>query len=149
MGTRLIVAITIALCATAAVADQRIMEEADTNADGQISLSEFKAAHEARIEERFARVDANADGFITDDEMQAARENRREMMRERRHRGRMSPESVLERLDADNSGGVSLQEFAEKRFSPDQQSFVAADSDGNGELNAEELRALRKAHRRK
>ncbi|MGB5353656.1 MAG: hypothetical protein WBN32_08610 [Woeseia sp.] len=147
MGTKTIVATVIGLTMTAAFADQG-MKKADADNDGQISLSEFRAAHEQRIEERFARLDLNADGLISDDEMQAAPRDRKGAEgKQRRHRKGMNPEKLIERMDSDGSGGVSLQELEGKRFSPDSTTFVAADVDGSGELSAEELSAMMKAHR--
>lgn len=150
MGNTKVVAAVIGLMMTAAVAAQGI-KDADTNQDGQVSLDEFTVAHEQRVAERFARLDANADGVISDDEFKAAREERRERMGQRRHRRGMNPEKAVERLDVDESGGVSLQELEGKRFSPDSATFYAADSDGNGELDAAELKKMhdeRRAARR-
>lgn len=138
-----------ALGATAAQAGKG-MADADADGDGFVSLAEFKAAHNERIERHFARVDANADGLLSDDEMAAAHDARRGEhgpMRHRMHRGEMDPERALERLDADGSGGVSFDEFDGRRFGPDAATFQAADGDGNGELDASELEAMMKARR--
>jgi Ca2+-binding EF-hand superfamily protein len=151
MGTKTIVAALIGLSMTAAFAGQEHKmadaKKADANNDGQISLSEFKAAHEIRLEERFARMDTNADGVISDEEMKAAPRGRKDHEGKRRHRGDRDPEKMVERLDKDGSGGVSLLELQGKRFSPDDQAFYAADSDGNGELNGAELHEMMKAHK--
>ncbi|MGB5353906.1 MAG: hypothetical protein WBN32_09880 [Woeseia sp.] len=146
MGTKTIVAAVIGLTMTAAFADQG-MKKADADNDGQISLGEFRAAHEQRIVERFARMDLNADGFISEDEMKAAPRDRRGAEGKRRHREGRNPEKLIERMDSDGSGGLSLQELEGKRFSPDSTTFGAADVDGSGELSAEELHAMMKAHR--
>lgn len=146
MGTKTIVAAVIGLTMTAAFADQG-MKKADADNDGLVSQSEFKAAHEQRVAERFTRLDTNADGFLSQDEMQAARRGRQDRDGQRRHRKGMNPEKAIERMDADGSGGLSLQELEGKRFSPDSATFMAADADGSGELSADELRAMMKAHR--
>ena len=51
----------------------RMMEHADTNGDGRISLAEFTA----NALERFDRADANGDGTVTADERKAARQAHR------------------------------------------------------------------------
>lgn len=61
----------------------RMLEQADTNHDGKVSLEEFKAAHEKRVEAMFKKIDANGDGFIDKDEMRKAREAMHERMHER------------------------------------------------------------------
>lgn len=143
MKSRTIVTTLTLLSMSAAFAGSRM--DADTNQDGLVSLDEFKAMHDSRVEAQFARLDADADGYITEEEMQAA--PRRQHDRQGRRGSHRNPEKVFERLDADGSGGVSLQELEGKRFAPDSDAFYAADSDGSGELDIDELIAMKKAHR--
>lgn len=150
MKNTLIVAAFATLAVGALQADER-GKIADLDGDGFISLAEFEASHDARVEERFTRADTNGDGLLSDDELKAAREARRDEHgrkggKGKRH-GRMNPEKMLSRLDADGSGGVSLQEFEGQRFAPDAAIFTSADIDGNGELDASELKAMMKARR--
>jgi hypothetical protein len=49
-------------------------QKADSNQDGKISLDEYKAARDQRLEDRFKRLDANNDGFIDAAERDAAKE---------------------------------------------------------------------------
>lgn len=90
----------------AARADTRFAEY-DTNGDGSVSQEEFVAVHTARAAERasemFARMDADGDGALS-----------RDVMEMRRGGGRMG-ERMIERLDSDDSGGVSAEEFEEAR----------------------------------
>jgi len=144
MKSKTIVATLTLLCATAAFAGSRM--DADTNQDGMITLDEFKAMHNARIEEHFARLDADSDGYLSEEEMQAARRSHDQWGRRGPQRER-NPQKAFERLDADGSGGLSLQELEGKRFAPDSDAFFAADSDGSGELDMAELYAMKKAHR--
>ncbi len=116
--------------------------KADTDDNGLISLDEFKAMKAARVEEQFARLDTDADGFISADEMQAAPRRGHERFGKREHRKERNPAKAVERLDADGSGGVSLQELEGKRFAPSSDAFSAADGDGNGELDAAEFHTM-------
>lgn len=74
----------------------------DTDGDGSISEAEFIAKAQATAEERaaamFARLDADGDGVLSQDVLQS------------RSRGR-DPERMISRLDTDDSGGVSAEEF--------------------------------------
>lgn len=151
MKTRLMIAAVAVLGAGAAYAAGP-MKNADTNNDGFVSLDEMKAAHSARIEKHFARADTNGDGLLSEEERAEAREARREHMKDRRqHRRHMraDPEQIVERLDTDGSGSISLKEFEGRRFAPDPEHFAAADSDGNGELDAAELGEMMAARRAK
>ena len=146
MKSKLIIAAIAALGVTAAYAGGH-MKKADADADGLVSLAEFEAAHKARIAEHFARMDKNADGFLSEEEMQRPPRGEREKHRKGDRRGKMNPEKALERLDQDDSGGVTFDELQGRRFTADSNAFAAADADGNGELNAEELHAMMKAQR--
>lgn len=66
----------------------------DVNGDGQLS----KADREARMAERFAETDADGNGEISFAEMEAQRAQRRQQM--------------FEKLDTDQSGGLSEAELA-------------------------------------
>lgn len=145
MKSKTILATLTLLCTSAALAGSRM--DADTDQDGLITLDEFKAMHDARLEAHFTRLDANADGYISEEEMQAAPRRSRDKQGRRGSKKERNPEKAFERLDADGSGGLSLQELEGKRFSPDSDEFFAADIDGSGELDIDELHAIKKAHR--
>ena len=78
----------------------------DSNGDGSITLDEFTASHMARAAERatamFEQLDVDGDGVLSRDVVD--RERRGDRV------GRM-----IERFDADNSGGVSAEEYEEAR----------------------------------
>lgn len=143
MKTKLMIAAIAALGATAVYADGHF-NKADADADGVVTMAEFEAAHAARVAERFARMDKNADGVLSEDEMQRPERGER---RKGKRRGKVNPEKVVERMDADGSGSLSFEELQGKRFSPDIDAFTAADIDGNSELDAAELKAMMKARR--
>ena len=146
MKTRLIIAAIAALGVTAVYADEH-MKKADANADGQVTVAELKAVHDVRFAEHLARMDKNGDGVLTEDEMQQPPRGDRDKSRKGKQGKRMNPEKVLQRLDVDSSGGVTFDELQGKRFTPDSNAFATADADGNGELNAAELKAMMKAQR--
>lgn len=149
MKTRLTIAALALLGAGTAIAAGH-MKNADADGDGFVSLDEMKAAHNARIEEHFSQADTNGDGLLSADERKAAGKAKRANMKEKRkHRKRMrrSPERIVEKLDVDGSGSVSLDEFQGRRHAPDAESFSAADANGNGELDAGELEAMMAAQR--
>ena len=76
--------------------------EVDTDGDGSVSQAEFVAAASARAAERaseqFTRLDADGDGTLSRDVLEG------------RGRGDVG-ERMLSRLDADESGGISAEEF--------------------------------------
>lgn len=149
MKTRITIAVLALLGAGTAIAAGH-MKNADSNGDGFISLEEMKAAHNARIEEHFAKADTNGDGLLSEDERQGAREARREhrkSIRKHHRKMRRNPEKIVERLDTDGSGSVSLEEIQNGPRPMDTEKFTAADTNGNGELDAEELGAMMAAHR--
>lgn len=147
MKSKLALAAMAALCTGAALAGPHLMERADADEDGFVTRSEFQAAHQARVDEHFARVDADGDGMLSREEIESARAAHHEKRLEHKHR-RMQRRGAhaLERLDTDGSGSVSLAEFEGRRFQPAEEEFYAADADGNGELDEAELRELFAAH---
>ena len=90
--------------------------ETDTNGDGGLSVEEMtaKASEDAaaratrRAERHLENADANGDGLLQADEIAAHRDE---------HSGRRgpNPQRMFERVDADNNGSVSLEEYEEAR----------------------------------
>ncbi len=69
-------------------------------------------------------------------------------------KGRPNPERIFKKLDADNNGSVSLDEFkagprAQKDPEKAEEIFKRIDKDGNGELSLEEFKNHRPPHRRR
>lgn len=124
-----VAAAAMGLTTLAAMANTRGPDFAtlDTDGNGEITLQEMQASAQAR----FGEVDVDGDGFVTQEELAAhARgnaEDRAERMLQRRDAnddgklsieemaGRRDPSRFFDRMDADNSGGISEAEFEEAR----------------------------------
>ena len=104
------------------------LKAADTNADGLISRSE--AAALPRIAERFDQLDANKDGQVSFEELRAAR-------------GNHGHGAHFKRMDTDKDGKVSRAEA----LAAAEAAFARADANADGFITAEEIQAVRKAHR--
>jgi hypothetical protein len=114
-----------------------------------------RAAVEAKVEARFARVDSNRDGFVTREEAQAARAAVRERFQDRREERRSA---LFARLDANGDGAISREEFDAPRAGLRQggearrghrpgraggfggRGFAALDVDRDGRVSIQEAR---------
>jgi len=115
-------------------------EKFDADGDGFLSLEEFQAMPRvARLPEDkqirlFERLDKNSDGRISREELGPRRNSGDVRQRPGRGMGR------LMELDADGSGGVSLEEFRAAEmfasFPPDRVEalFRRLDTDGDGKI---------------
>lgn len=109
----------------------------DRDGDGKISKREFFASPRMerlpveKREEIFARLDRDGDGFLTHREIMAMRHDAERRVRD-----------GFRKLDTDNSGGLSFEEFSEGEFAsklPEEkrrQIFDRMDTDGDGEITA-------------
>lgn len=70
----------------------------DSNKDGKVSLKEFSAAHDKRMQEKFKHMDANGDGFLTDADHEA--------------RSTKRLDSFFATADTDKDGKLSKAEYA-------------------------------------
>lgn len=99
--------------------------EFDTDGDGSVTAEEFTEHAQARAAERaaemFARLDADGDGVLS-----------RDVLEERMGRG--PGERMLSRLDTDNSGGISAEEFdaAKERMAERRGMFRDGKERGEG-----------------
>lgn len=113
---------------------ERIMEELDTNGDGQIAKSEV----EAKRASAFAEADANGDGAVSQSEFSAFTEAKREEKRAEREA------AMFSRLDTDGDGVVSDAEFNTREM----KMFERVDADGDGVISEEEMEEMRGKARR-
>ncbi len=101
--------------------------------DGSKAISRSEAASHPRLAERFDAIDTNKDGQLTQDEMKAHRATSSDKDRAQ------NAEEVFKRLDADNSGGVSKAEAAQRpRLA---KHFDAIDANKDGQITREEAKA--------
>jgi len=111
----------------------------DKDGDGKVSKREFFGSPrvsqltEDKREAIFTRLDRDGDGFLTGREIRAMRHNAERRVREGFHK-----------LDTDDSGGLSYEEFGKGEFAaklPEEkrrQIFDRMDSDGDGEITPED-----------
>ena len=102
----------------------------DADGNGEVSQAELQA----RAAKRFGDSDSNADGILTREELLAAGQKRSERRVER----------MLKRFDANGDGALSKDELP--MHGADM--FARADADNSGGLSEEEFAALRKHGKR-
>jgi Ca2+-binding EF-hand superfamily protein len=107
----------------------RSISRMDTNGDGQISADEFRAAHPQAPADLFTKLDTNKDGQLSPDELRGMRAQAAAAMRQR----------LVERLDTDHNGSVSLAELQAARPGVTAEQFNRLDRNGDGQLTADEL----------
>jgi hypothetical protein len=133
----LIAALAAAALTTQAAAQGRMpmtddrpeFAELDADGDGLLTPEDLRAP----MADRFAAADADGNGALSTEEMTAMMEAHR-ADRMARMAARM-----LERLDADGSGDLSLAELVQAE--PRQAMFDRLDADGDGAISEEEFAA--------
>jgi Ca2+-binding EF-hand superfamily protein len=110
----------------------QLMKKLDTDENGSISKEEAKGP----LAKNFDKIDANSDGEITKEEFAKASQK----MRERRKEGG-EPGEMFAKMDANESGSISKDEAGERLL----EHFDEIDSNSDGELTKEELRAAAEA----
>ncbi|MBD8527709.1 EF-hand domain-containing protein [Pseudomarimonas arenosa] len=104
-------------------------EQADANADGQVTRAEA----DQYAAERVAAADMDGDGLVSFEEAKAQRQAKREQ----RARDRFM------RLDADGDGQVSVAEFQ----TPEARVFARLDKNDDGVISSDERPRQRMRHR--
>ncbi|MDA8747641.1 EF-hand domain-containing protein [Litoreibacter sp.] len=104
-------------------------EALDTDANGEVTKAEMEAAADAR----FAKSDINSDGFLTKDEL-GQDANKRATKRIDR---------MFEHRDANNDGKLSTQELrpSDERAA---ERFARVDTDNSGGISKDEFEAAKK-----
>lgn len=117
------------LATGAAFAEQgqnHFMQRFDLNNDGNITLDEFNQGSA----ERFGRMDRDNNNMISQDEFKAYASTRRS-------------ERMLKKMDSNNDGQITRQEFLDAKMKSAEQQFTGMDTDANGVISASELNASR------
>jgi Ca2+-binding EF-hand superfamily protein len=113
------------------------LKQADTNHDGMINREEAKAL--PRILKDFDAIDTNKDGQVTADELRAFHQSH--AGDKGKHRG-----DFMKKLDTDGDGRISK---AEAQAAPRlAEHFDALDTDHNGFITTEEMKAAHARHER-
>lgn len=108
---------------------QRQFSRMDTNGDGQISPGEFSAALPNAPADLFTKLDTNKDGQLSPDELRGLRRQMATVMRQK----------MIERLDTDHNGSLSLAELQAAYPKMTAEQFNRLDRNGDGQLTADEL----------
>ncbi|RVT86713.1 hypothetical protein DXV76_01090 [Rhodobacteraceae bacterium CCMM004] len=112
--------------------------ELDRNGDGLLTAEDFAAHAQAR----FAEADTDGNGLLSADEVRARAAQRSASRAER----------MIDRLDSNGDGQLSLAEIEERRRGPGPERMIDRfDTDGDGALSAAEFEtavAERGGHRR-
>lgn len=111
----------------------QIFDMADANKDGKITQDEYRAAR-ARL---FSKLDRNGDGFID------PQDKRRRLRAPKQGDGEDRLAHLMDEFDTDGDGRVSQAEFNNHPM----LGFERADTDKNGELNAQEIAAAKAARK--
>ncbi|CAM3961279.1 EF-hand domain-containing protein [Phaeobacter inhibens] len=102
-------------------------EEMDINGDGQVTKAEMEGLREAR----FAAADTDGDGQLTLAEMEAAAQAR----------AKTRAAAMLERMDVDKDGALSLDELPKPRRM--EKMFDRVDANDDGAISKEEFESAR------
>lgn len=117
----------------------------DANGDGQVSVEEMRAAHQARRSERlntrFARLDTDGDGALSKAEFEAQPASRG---RNGAHRAR--PEHAGRMMRSETRREMQPIVIADVRTKAEQR-FAAMDADHDGVVTTAERQASRQAAR--
>ncbi len=118
----------------------QFMEKADTDGDGGVSLEELQAVRPDATAEMFAERDTNGDGVLNkEDRPEGGRGPRGEHgMRGHGPEGRRGGGEHMKAADTDGDGGVSFEELKAVRPDTTEEKFAERDTNGDGVLNKDD-----------
>ena len=116
------------------------MMAADTNKDGGVSFEELKAVRPDATEEKFAERDTNGDGVLNkDDRPEDGRgPGGKHGKRGNGPEGRRGGGEHMKAADTDGDGGVSFEELKAVRPDATDEMFAKRDTNGDGVLNKDD-----------
>jgi Ca2+-binding EF-hand superfamily protein len=125
-----------------------VMNRADANKDGAISLQEDIDFALKEADTRFSRMDRDHDGRVTSQELAETEKRRQSMNQENMpeaggNGGRQppSPQSLMTRADADHDGVVDRSENRALAKEQASRRFRFGDKNGDGRLERSEMQA--------
>ncbi len=111
-----------------------ILEKLDTNNDDVIDKEEAANDERRVIFENFAEIDTNEDGVIDLEELKASLKNKR--------RRRPNAKKLIKQIDDNGDGTLNKLEVAAKENHLLTKNFDAIDTNEDGELDRDELKAF-------
>ena len=111
-----------------------ILSKLDTNSDGVIDKDEALKDERGKISNDFDEIDTNSDEVIDLDELKAALDDKAPK--------KVSSTKILKEVDDNNDGSLNELEVAAKNKRDLMDNFNDIDTNDDGELDLEELKAF-------
>ena len=116
---------------------EMLIERFDKDGDGKLAVSEMPE----RMQKRMKKSDTDADGFVSAEELKTTLEKRGSKGKGDRGEGKQGrkvadPAKLIERLDKDGDGKISLEEAPEKM----KKRLVRIDANEDGFVELSELK---------
>ncbi len=119
--------------------------KADADGNGMLSRAEVERSL-PRLAKKFDQIDTNKDGQLARDELKAGKKTRKQAHKKEHTDRQASAAQRFKHADTDGDGAISRAE-AEKHAPRLAKRFDQIDSNKDGKLNQDELRAYREAKR--
>jgi Ca2+-binding EF-hand superfamily protein len=119
----------------------QIINQLDTNGDGQLSTDEIDASGNTNFASQLLKADANGDGIVTKDELSDAIAKNMASHRGHMHHhgGANMAINLLNELDTNGDGSSSTSATSNSQST--LQSLLSADTNGNGVMSLADLAA--------
>ena len=116
----------------------KILSKLDANNDEKISKDEASQDQRGKIAEDFNEIDSNDDGFIDLEEIKDSLNNRSSKKKPKK----VSPKKLIKEVDDNGDATLNELEVAAKDKRELSKHFSKIDTNKDGELNLEELKAF-------
>ncbi len=124
----------VSTLSVSAFAGSPMLKRVDSNNDGLIQLSEFKA----QADQKFAKMDADGNGLVTKEERQALKKQKRETRALKK----------FAKADSNSDGSLSEEEFMAARAARAERMKQKRDVNGDGQLNQDDRDARKKMRKK-